>query len=516
MSSRRRPLAVLAAMSVMSALIWMPTAAVPIALPTIHADLGSSFSELQWMINAYTLAVAALLVTMGRIGDLLGRRRLFLAGCAVFSVGAASAALADETGWLIASLALIGVGAAMTGPTSLALVADAFPPDRQGWAIGIWGAASGIGSSLGPLIGGGLTAIGWQAVFWADLPLVAFAFALAAWATRESRAQERTALDTPGALTFGAGLTALILAVGQGAIWGWDSLAVLALLAAALVLLVSFVVVELRVASPLLPLRAFARRGFVIAEAVLLIGNVVLASLLFVLPLYLQNIAGHTALAAGVILLPATATLMVLSPVSGVLTDRLGPRAPMLAGILCSAIGVFLLSTIDAGSSVAALIPGLLVIGVAFGLQITPVNVVAVQSVPALRRATAAGVLLTTGMVGATLGIAAFGATFGSLARSELPTQLGDAGVHVSEADVETLDTVVTGSARARDVLGEFPRHREASIEAAVDDSFVSSLTSVLKGLAVVQLLAAAFALRLPGRGAGPPPVPRGQSAERA
>jgi len=488
-------------MSVMSALIWIPTSEVPVALPDIHDELGSSFTDLQWMVNAYTLAVASLLVVMGRVGDLFGRRRLFIVGCVVFCVGALAAATAQDTAWLIAGAAIVGVGAAIAGPASLALIVDAFPAGRQGWAIGIWGAASGVGAALGPFIGGLLThAIDWRAIFWVNVPLVLGALALAAYACRESRAERGASVDAPGALTFGAGLIALILALGQGVTWGWDSPGVIVLLAAAAILGASFVAIDLRASSPLIPFREFGSRSFLIALGVLLIGNVVLASLLFVLPLQLQNINDRTALEAGVLLLPATATIFVLSPISGVLTDRLGPRLPMIAGILFAALGVFLLSTVEAGDSAGALIPGLVAVGVGFGLQITPVNVAAVQAVPALRRATASGILLTTGMVGATLGVATFAATFGGIARDNLPDRLTEAGVSVSASETETLDGVVTGSDRAQKAVEGYSRAKADEIERAVDESFVSALDDVLKAEAALQLLAALLAFGLPRR----------------
>jgi MFS family permease len=233
---------------------------------------------------------------------------------------------------------------------------------------------------------------------------------------------------------------------------------------------------------------------------VLLIGNLVLASLLFVLPLQLQNIDDRTALEAGVLLLPATATIFVLSPISGVLTDRLGPRLPMVAGILFAALGVFLLSTVQAGDGTGALIPGLIAVGIGFGLQITPVNVAAVQAVPALRRATASGVLLTTGMVGATLGVATFAAAFGGIARDALPDRLADAGVSVSASETETLDGVVTGSDRAQKAVEGYSRAKADAIERAVDESFMSALGDVLKVIAALELIAALLALGLPRR----------------
>ncbi|MGH9026418.1 MAG: MFS transporter [Acidimicrobiia bacterium] len=502
-ATRRR--LVLASMSVVSALIWLPTSAIPIALPAIRDDLGSSLTELEWMINAYTLTVAALLVLMGRTGDLFGRKRLFITGGVIFSLGALTAASAQNTALLIAGVAIIGAGAAMAGPASLALVADAFPPARQGWAIGVWGAASGIGSAIGPLVGGALVdGLDWRAVFWVNVPLVLAALVAAAVACPESRVagDSERRLDTPGASTFGAGLTALVLALVQGGTWGWGSVGVLALFAAAAVLLVSFVVIDVRVATPLIPLREFASRPFVISVTVLIIGNAVFATILFALPLYLQNSLHRSAIATGLILLPATATLMLLSPVSGVLTDRFGPRLPMVTGVLVSALGTFVLSWMEPGSNTAQLVPGLLLIGVGFGLQITPVNVAAVQAVQALRRATASGVLLTMGMVGATLGIAAFGAVFGAITRADLPNELDKVGVAVGDGDVETLDEVVVGSQNSEEVLAEYDPDDAAGIDKAVDRTAVNALSDVLVIEAMLQLALAGVAACLPRRSA--------------
>jgi MFS-type transporter involved in bile tolerance (Atg22 family) len=233
---------------------------------------------------------------------------------------------------------------------------------------------------------------------------------------------------------------------------------------------------------------------------VLVIGNIVLASLLFILPLYLQNIVERSALSAGLVLLPATATLMLLSPVSGMITDRIGPRPPMMAGIVATAVGVYLLSDLHAGSSPAALIPGLLVIGVGFGLVITPVNVAALQSVPTARRGTASGVLIALGMLGSTLGIAAFGAAFGALGRDRLPDQLARSHVTVSSDEVETLDTVLTGADSAEHALEGYSPARAARIDRAVETTFVSALDDVLKVEAVVALLALGGAAVIPRR----------------
>ena len=493
---------VLAATSVVNALIWMPLSAIAIALPAVHDELGSSFTELQWMLNAYALAVAALLVVMGRIGDLFGRRRLFLIGCGVFSLGALAAALAQSTTWLIAAMPIMGVGAAIAGPTSLALVVDAFPTERQGWAIGIWGAASGLGAAIGPAMGGVLTqGINWRAVLWINVPLVLVALVVAAVSARESREPgDRHRVDAPGALTLAGALTAGILALMQGGTWGWGSLGVVALLAAAVVLGASFVVLDLRVRTPLVPLREFAQRAFVGSSVVLLIGNIVLASLLFILPLYLQNITERSALTAGLLLLPLTATLMILSPISGVITDRIGPRVPMMAGIVATAVGVYLLSDLHAGSSPWALVPGLLVLGVGFGLEITPVNVAALQSVSTTRRGTASGVLIALGMLGAALGIAAFGAAFGALGRDRLPDQLARSHVTVSSDEVDTLDTVLTGADSAEHALAGYSHARAERIDRVVETTFVSSLDDVLKVEALVALLALGGAMVVPRR----------------
>jgi hypothetical protein len=302
-------------------------------------------------------------------------------------------------------------------------------------------------------------------------------------------------------VTLGGGLTALVLAVMQGGTWGWGSPGVIALLAAAAVLTTAFIVIDLRARAPLVPFREFASRPFVCSAAVLLIGNVVLASLLFILPLYLQNIDERSALASGLLLLPATATLMVLSPISGVITDRLGPRPPMVAGVLATALGVYLLSTIDVDSGPSQLAPGLVAIGVGFGLQITPVNVAAIQSVPEARRATASGILIALGMLGATLGIAAFGTVFGAIGRADLPDNLSSAGVHVDSDEVRTLDTLLTGSDNSQAALKGFSRKTDDRIERAVDDTFVSALDDVLKIEAALALAAVVAAGMIPGRG---------------
>ncbi len=371
MSDDNRRWWTLAAMCFALFMVMLDNTVVNVALPSIQADFGSSLSALEWTINAYTLPFAVLLVTGGRLGDLFGRRRVFLCGVVLFALASATIGLAPTDGWLIASRAVQGVGAALMMPGSLSILTNAFPPAERGKAIGTWAGVSALALAVGPLVGGWLTEeVSWRAIFLLNLPVAAGAVAMTLFAADESRDEtaERK-LDIPGIGALTVALTALVLALVEGNSWGWDSAGVLGLLALAVGSGVAFVVIEKRARVPIVDFAFFRSRTFVGANIVAFTVSFAMFAMFFFIALYMQNILGYSPLEAGVRFLPSTLVIMVAGPIAGRLADRIGARPLMVAGLLTTSVALFWQSRIDEGSGYGTLWPGFVLMGLGMGLD---------------------------------------------------------------------------------------------------------------------------------------------------
>jgi DHA2 family methylenomycin A resistance protein-like MFS transporter len=395
-------------------LVLLDVTIVNIALPQIGAGLGAGVSGLQWVVDGYALALAALLLAGGTIGDLSGHKRVVLAGLAVFGLASASCGLAPNTGALVGGRVVQGIGAALILPSSLAIITRAFPGrSEQARAIGIWAGFGSVALPAGPLLGGALvTGIGWRAVFFLNVPIVLVAGAVSARVVHESRGLQRRRLDRPGVALGALLLAAITVAVIEA---GHDGLgptvigaAMVAVFAAA-----GFLAVERRSSDPMLPLGLFGRPAFSAANAVAGVMNLGTLGLLFLLTLYLQTVQHRTALAAGVALLPLFAPLAVLAPLAGRATARLGPKVPMATGLLLAAAGVALLARLDVASPYLELLPALLAWGIGLGLLTPAVVAAAVGAVEGDRAGLASGVNNTARQAGGAIGIAAYGALAG-------------------------------------------------------------------------------------------------------
>ncbi|HZE06630.1 MAG TPA: MFS transporter, partial [Solirubrobacteraceae bacterium] len=268
MTAARRRAWTLAIVSVGLFMVVLDNLVVSVALPSIHRDLGASIQSLEWTVNAYTLSYAVLLLTGAALGDRLGRRRMFMTGVGLFTLSSAAAALAPSIGLLILARATQGAGAAIATPLTLTLLADAFPPDQRGLALGVWSGVSGIAVALGPLVGGAMVqAASWHWIFWINVPIGACLVPLAGLRLRESRGPAG-ALDLPGLALGSAGLFGVVFGLIRSQSLGWGSLQVLVSLGAGIALLVAFVVQERRARTPMLPLQFFARRGFAVTNVV--------------------------------------------------------------------------------------------------------------------------------------------------------------------------------------------------------------------------------------------------------
>jgi EmrB/QacA subfamily drug resistance transporter len=409
-----RPRMVLVATSLGVLFAQIDTSVVNLAVKSIAADLHTGVSQMQWVIDSYNLVYASLLLTAGTLGDLYGRKRVPVLGIILFIVGTLICALAPNAVTLIGGRVVSGVGAAFEVPMSLVLLTLAYPERRdRAHALGVWASCNALAFIIGPMIGGWLVdSVGWRSIFYVILPVCAAAVVLTCVAIRESAEPRGRTLDLPGqALSF-VGLAAFAFAAIEGSSWGWYSPLILSIVGIALAAFALFIWVEARTPGPLLPLEFLRRPVFSAALASAGLMTFGIYALLFIMPLYFQIVRNATPLMAGFELLPMPISFFVVSQFGGHLNNRLGPRVVMTAGMLCMGVGALSLAFIGEQTSLLYIETALLVVGMGLGLNTAPVNGVAVAALPSERSGTASGVLNTSRMVGATLGVAILGAAF--------------------------------------------------------------------------------------------------------
>jgi EmrB/QacA subfamily drug resistance transporter len=465
----------LAAMCFALFMIMLDNTVVNVALPSIQDDLGASLSGLEWTVNAYTLTFAVLLVTGGRLGDIFGRRRMFLFGVVVFALSSAAIGLAPTQGWLVAGRALQGIGAAFMMPGTLSIISHAFPPEERGKAIGTWAGVSALALALGPVVGGALTEyVSWRAIFFLNLPVAAGAVAVTLFATPESRDETiDRVVDYLGIGTLSAGLTALVLALVEGNQWGWGSAGIVSLLAVAAVGLVAFVAVEMRVRAPMVDFSFFRSRSFLGANAVAFIVSFAMLAMFFFLALYMQNILGYSPVETGVRFLPSTLMIVLVAPLAGRLSDRVGPRPLMAAGLTLTAISLFIFTRIGVDTGYGLVLPAVTIMGAGLGITMSPMSTAAMNAVSVDKAGVASGILSMNRMVGATFGVAALGALFQHLASSRLSDSL--AGIGLTGAQRETILENL-GSGRAAAPKGLDPQ-AAAQVGRAAREAFIHALS---------------------------------------
>jgi EmrB/QacA subfamily drug resistance transporter len=485
----------LAAMCFALFMIMLDNTVVNVALPSIQKDLGASLASLEWTVNAYTLTFAVLLVTGGRAGDIFGRRRMFLFGVVVFALSSASIGFAPSQGLLVAGRALQGIGAAFMMPGTLSIITNTFPPAERGKAIGTWAGVSALALAIGPVVGGALTEyVSWRAIFFLNLPVAAGAVAVTLFAARESRDETvaRT-VDIPGIGTLSVGLTALVLALVEGNSWGWGSGRIVTLLALAAVALPAFVFVERRVSKvPMVDFTFFRSRTFVGANSVGFIVSFAMLAMFFFLALYMQNILGYSPVEAGIRFLPSTLVIMVVAPISGRLSDRVGPRPLIATGLTLTSFALFLQTRIDVDTSYGLLLPAFMIMGAGIGLTMSPMSTAAMNSVNPDKAGVASGTLSMNRMLGGTFGVAALGALFQHLSRSELTDKLAGSGIPpaVREKIVHSLGSSGGAGAHLSPALAE-------RVTRASNEAFVHALSSAMWLSTGVALLGVVVALAL-------------------
>ncbi|HWG08010.1 MAG TPA: MFS transporter [Solirubrobacteraceae bacterium] len=404
---------VLALTGIGSLMAALDTVVVSTALTTIQRDLGASVEELEWTVNAYNLSFAVLLITGAALGDRFGRRRMYAAGLALFSLASAACALAPSVGWLIAARATQGAGAALLMPLALALLSGAFPPERRGAAIGMFSAITGIAVASGPLVGGAVVqGIDWEWIFWLNVPIGLIAAPLVLARMQESHGGD-TGVDVGGLALVSAGVFGVVWSLVRGNIVGWGSFEVLAALAAGLILLGCFIAWERRAREPMLPLRFFRSRAFSAGNAAIFCTFGSLFSCVFFFPQLLQVVIGSGPLDAGLKLLPWTATFITVAPIAGTMADRIGERPLMVAGLLLQAGGAtWLALTATTDIAYSQLLGPFLVAGVGISMAIPAAQNSVVGSIAVEHVGKAAGANSMMRELGGVFGIALAVAVF--------------------------------------------------------------------------------------------------------
>jgi EmrB/QacA subfamily drug resistance transporter len=487
----------LIAVSVATFMLLLDITVVNVALPSIRDDLGGSFSDLQWVVDAYALTLAALVLTAGSLADRLGRRRLFAWGLAIFSGASLLCALAPDPTFLNIFRAVQGIGGAVMFAVSLALLAQEFAAGRErGTALGIYGTTIGVAVAIGPLVGGALTdSLGWASIFYLNVPIGLAAIGVTYAKLGESRDPNATRIDWPGVASFSAALFLLVLALVRGNDEGWGSTLIVSLFAGSAALLAAFVAIESRVREPMLPLGLFRRPSFTGVQLAAFAISASAFALFLYIGLYLQNYLGYTPLQTGLRYLPITVASFFAAPLAGVLLSRVPARALMSTGLALSGLGLLLMSGIDAGSEWTTLLGGFLVLGGGVGLLNPVIGDVALSVVPKERSGMAAGINDTFRQVGVAVGVAVWGAIFvgqGAAKVSDLT-----AGTATASGDHPRQLVEAASSGSLHQALAAVPQQAQPAVEHAAREGFLAGFNDVLTLGGVVCLAGAVLALWL-------------------
>ncbi|MCC8392736.1 MFS transporter [Paraburkholderia sp. MMS20-SJTR3] len=490
---RRQRLA-LAATILGSSMAFIDGSVVNVALPSIQSELGASVAALQWVVNAYLLLLGSLVLVGGSLGDVLGRRTVFIAGIALFTLASAACGLAPNAAALIAARAVQGIGAALLVPSSLAIIGAVFDDAARGRAIGTWAGVGAITSALGPVAGGWLVDVwSWRAIFFLNLPLAALTIVLALAAVPNSHSADATrALDWPGALSAAAGLGALTFGLTLASSRGFAQPLVLGTLGAGVLILVAFVLIEARSANPMMPLDVFRSRDFSGANVVTLLLYFGLGGAFFFLPFTLIRAHGFSATEAGAALLPVPVMIGLLSRFTGGLTSRFGSRALLTIGPAVAGAGFALLALpLVHGGYWSGFFPALTVLGLGVTIAVAPLTTTVMSSVPRERAGVASGINNAVARVASLLAIAVLGIVFVWSHHAALAARLDALPVPPGARETAQL---LEPAAQAGGADGNAPAARATPLASAQADAIVDALRAVALVSAVCAFAGAGIA----------------------
>jgi EmrB/QacA subfamily drug resistance transporter len=464
---------------------------VNVALPDIDKELHTSFTDLQWVVDAYALTLAATMLTVGSLGDLRGRKRVFLTAIALFTLASALCGAAQSPAWLIIARGAQGIGGAGMFAVSLAIISQEFHGRERGTAFGIWGATVGMAVAIGPLVGGALTTyVGWRWIFFVNIPIGIACVAGGVRELHESRNEEHGGADVPGLVTWTGALFALVLGLFRGSDWGWSSGRTIGLFSAAAVLLATFIAIELRSRAPMLDIRLFRVPTFTGAQiTAFAMSSGMFAQFLF-LSLYLQNVLGYSAVKTGVIFLPLSLVSFVVAPIAGRLSTRIPVRILLGGGLAVIGIALLLLHGITLGSTWTTLLAGFIVGGVGIGLVNAPLASTSVSVVEPRRAGMASGINNTFRQVGIATGIAALGAIF----QSQIASYLATSSSLPQNLDQPFARAIASGAGGLHISGPGFP---DAVAAQTAHAAFISGMNTILLVAAVVLFAGAILAFVL-------------------
>jgi len=465
---------------------------VNVALPDIARDLDTSFAQLQWVVDVYALALAALVLGAGSLADLYGRRRLYLAGLVVFAVSSLACGLAPDAGWLIAARAVQGVGGAIMFATTIALINTSYEGRDRGTAFGVWGAVVGAAAALGPILGGALTELDWRWIFYVNLPVTVLAVAMTLWAVQEARQPNAPRPDVPGIALFTLGAGAVVYGLVRAAADGWSGTTSWGPVVGGLAVLGVWVLVELRRPAPMLDVRLFANRSFSgIMVAAFVLNGAAFAQLVYT-SLWLQSIGGLSPLQAGCVFIPLSVFSFGVAAAGGRYLQTLPPRFVLGIGLLLVGAGCLLMTLLSADSSWRVLVAGLAVLGAGVGIANPTLASAALAAVPRERSGMASGAVNTVRQMGFAVGVSVLGTVFatgasGVLRDAGTPDPSGVASaLSAGQAPVLVAGAEPRARAGLADVLGD-------GYAAGLDGVFLAcGLTAVVGGVLVLLLVRAA------------------------
>ncbi|BCL78182.1 MFS transporter [Ktedonobacteria bacterium brp13] len=462
-----------------SFMVLLDASIVVTALPTIQNHFHATLLDLQWVVDAFTLALAALMLTGGTLGDRFGRKRFFLLGLVLFLIGSVFCGFAPALGWLLFGRVVQGIGAAALAPGSLSVLASAFPEPRERTrAIGIWASVSGLGLAIGPLAGGWLIGIAnWPAIFFVNLPVGLLTLVLSILKLPESRNPNARRIDLPGQVLVTGTLFCLVMALIEGSSVGWTSPLILGLFIGSTVCLLAFLFVEARVPEPMVPLRLFANSVFSVANVASVILGFAMMGSLFFLVQFLQNVQGYSAFETGLRTLPASVGIFAIAPFVGRLTARIGPRLPIILGALLGTTALFLLATtLQPDTSYVTLGWQIALFGIGCGFMMTPLTAAVLSATPQERSGLGSSLLNTSRQVGITLGVAILGAFVVQQYPGNIASQLTQRNLPASVSATIAEKIATAGAGVSQGPQSEHLPLPTAVLQQATRQAFVNTL----------------------------------------
>jgi EmrB/QacA subfamily drug resistance transporter len=476
----------LAAMAISVFVVANDVTALSVALPQIEQDFNSDVTTVQWVVSAYALVFGVLIVTGGRLADMLGRRRVFFMGAGIFAGFSLLAGAAQSDIWLIVCRALMGVGGAMMWPAVLGMTYDILPAERAALAGSLIIGSAGFGNAAGPLLGGVLTdALSWRWILFINVPIAALACFVTWRSVRESKGSGADeGIDVPGVATLSVGLVALLLALDQVTQWGWTDPRILGLFAACALLLIAFSFIERHAgARALVPREVMGNPGFRAACLATLLMSAVFFVVLLFLPQFMQKILDYSPLEAGAGLLPLMGVFAVTSFAAGPLYERIGAKPAVSAGAACLALGTFLISLIGRDSGWAALVPGMVVTGMGIGLFYSSITTAAVTALDPSRASLAGGIVYMFQVAGGSVGLGLTTTVFTTASQDRLQREAKG----LSEKEIEEVQGALAGTESAAEIVARQSAAAERLLE-VVRDAFVAGLNWSFRLVALLAL----------------------------